>query len=251
MIAPRPADQLRRHHDPPAPTSMKNGAAKMIVSRAVAASPNRNPMANWRGSIVRRSRHVTVRGSIGGGASGSSNPGSSSRAAGSARIASPTASISRPTATMWAWYQVVASWALYQNTVPNANRIVVARRATHGAAESTEHPPADRDVDRGQQGEQRLVVRRQAADRDERHQEEGRKGRERQAAARDAVRAERPAGRPGRGRCRAYRARTAPGSGWRSGPRGRPTPATRNGRSSDRSGWRGRSRRRPRPGPGR
>ena len=29
---------------------------------------------------------------------------------------------------MWAWYQVVASWALYQNTVPNAKNAVVAAR---------------------------------------------------------------------------------------------------------------------------
>ena len=47
---------------------------------------------------------------------------------GSAPIASPQASIVRPTATMWAWYQVVASWALYQNTVPNAKNAVVAAR---------------------------------------------------------------------------------------------------------------------------
>ena len=45
-------------------------------------------------------------------------------------MASPTASIASPTATMWAWYQVVASWAVYQNTVPNAKNSVVARRAT-------------------------------------------------------------------------------------------------------------------------
>ena len=31
---------------------------------------------------------------------------------------------------MWAWYQVVASWAVYQNTVPNAKKSVVARRTT-------------------------------------------------------------------------------------------------------------------------
>ena len=33
-----------------------------------------------------------------------------------------------PTATMWAWYQVVESWALYQKTVPKAKNKVVHRR---------------------------------------------------------------------------------------------------------------------------
>ena len=36
----------------------------------------------------------------------------------------------RPTATMCAWYQVVASWAVNQNTVPKAKNTTVARRAT-------------------------------------------------------------------------------------------------------------------------
>src|SRR5688500_11771666 len=45
-------------------------------------------------------------------------------------MASPTASIASPTATIWAWYQVGASWAVYQNTVPNAKNSVVASRAT-------------------------------------------------------------------------------------------------------------------------
>ena len=45
-------------------------------------------------------------------------------------MARPTASSASPTATMWAWYQVVASWAVYQNTVPNAKNSVVARRTT-------------------------------------------------------------------------------------------------------------------------
>jgi hypothetical protein len=45
-------------------------------------------------------------------------------------MASPTASSASPTATICAWYQVVASCAVYQKTVPNEKNSVVARRTT-------------------------------------------------------------------------------------------------------------------------
>ena len=35
-----------------------------------------------------------------------------------------------PTATMWAWYQVVEIWAVYQKTVPKAKKTVVPSRTT-------------------------------------------------------------------------------------------------------------------------
>ena len=94
----------------PTPRSTRNGAATTTVSRAVQARPNSSPIANWRRSTATTSRQPSNEGRRRtGGASGSSTPGSSSWAAGSAPSANPTASSARPTATMWAWYQVVAS----------------------------------------------------------------------------------------------------------------------------------------------
>ena len=213
MAAPRPADQPRRHQLPPDPTRRKNGAASRVVSRAVAASPNSRPTTNWRRSTAKRCL-------AGRGAAAASEPSARRRPGSPCRdparrpvppgrpgCARPTASIASPTATICAWYQVVASWAVYQNTVPNAKNM--RRRQAHDRldAEAAEHPPADRHVDGGQDREDRLVVGRQSPRRDERDEEQGRQRRERDQATRRRRHSRRPARRLGRMRCR---------SSWRS-----------------------------------
>ena len=240
MTAPSPADQLRRHHVPPAPTSMKNGAAKTTVSRAVHASPNSRPVEEL--APIDRQAGSPRRGSgerIGG--DGVMRAGRRlrrlrRRAArhrlpqGRARIARPTASIVRPTATMCAWYHVVASWAVYQKTVPKAKKIVVASRTggRTGSRPSIHQQIATSDC--GKDREQGLIVGGEAPDRHERHEQQRREGREREQAARHAIGRSRRAGRPGSRRCRGNPPSRRPGSGSPRGPRGMPRPATRNGR---------------------
>ena len=87
-----------------------------------------------------------------------------------------------PTATMCAWYQVVATWAVNQKTVPKAKKIVgrEPHRQAHG--QPSDRPPADRDIDGRQDREDDLVVRREAPDRDERQQRDGGERRERSRA---------------------------------------------------------------------
>jgi hypothetical protein len=53
--------------------------------------------------------------------------------------------------------------------------------------QATEHPPADRDVERGEDREDRLVVSRETPGGHERQENDRREGRERQQPARHAV----------------------------------------------------------------
>ena len=201
------------------------------------------PARSWRGATRRRPRPVA--GDAGGGAAaGSSNPGSSSCAAGSLPMASPTASIARPTATMCAWYQVVASCAAYQKTVPKAKKTAVASRTARSIRSRPsihQHSPTSTAA-RAVNSSWSSVARPQ---RHERQQDDRRQRGERQEAARHAVGRAGRAGRPGRTSCRPTPRRLRRGSGWRPGPRGRRPPATRSGRTHDRPAWPGTRRRRP------
>ena len=136
---------------------------------------------------------------------------------------------------MWARYQVVPSCAAYQKTVPNAKKTVVAKpdRGETGSPPSIHQQSAD--VDRGEDREDRLVVRGEAPDapRTAASTSAGSGGNGR-SAARDAVGRRRPAGRPGSSRSRRRRRARRPGSGSQPGPRGTPRPATRSGCSSGR-----------------
>ena len=88
---------------------------------------------------------------------------------------------------MWAWYQLVASWAVYQKTVPKAKKTVVAKRtAVATGSRPSAHQQSAMSIG-GEDREDRLVIGGQAPDRDERNEDEPRQRRERQEAARDAV----------------------------------------------------------------
>ena len=137
---------------------------------------------------------------------------------------------------MWAWYHVVPSWAEYQNTVPNAKKRVAANRTAAPDRQPAEHPPRQPDVDRAEDREDQLAVRRAAPQGHERQQDDRRQRRERDVAARHAVgRGHRPDVVEA-GVAASTGPSTRPGSGSRSGPRGTPRPATRSGRRCG-TGW--------------
>ena len=208
----------------------------MTVRRAVQARPNRSPARNWRGST--RSGPAPRRlaaGPVGGRRASARRRRARPGGSGSAPTARPMARNVSPTATMCAWYQVVAIWAVYQKTVPKAKKTVVAEPDDQADRQPPDRPPADRDVDRGEDREDHLVVGREAPHRDERQQDErpaaagtaaGRAATpsvvgDRQDVLEEGV-AEQAAGRLDRVADR------------RPGPRGRRPPARRSGRSSGR-----------------
>ena len=119
-------------------------------------------------------------------------------AAASAPSASPTASIVRPTATMCAWYHVVVFCAVYQNTVPKAKRTVVPSLTDGRDPEPADHPPAQRDVDCREDGEDQLVVGAEPEGRHERHKQDGGEWRERDQRPLAATCPPDRAARPGR-----------------------------------------------------
>ena len=191
MTAPRPAENDRRTHEPPPPTSMKNGAPNTTVRRAVHAMPEQQPGEE----LAAVDRATSGRGrSCGEAGTGRPVAGAVALADLVVGVRGPRRGRARRRAagtsprTTWAKNQVVPSCAAYQKTVPKPKKIVVARRtaprdrqrarapttrAPRRAAPSTDRDGAD--------------VGRQAPHRDERQEHDRRQRRERQ---------ERPVGRP-------------------------------------------------------
>ena len=240
MAAPRPADQPRRRQPPPDPTRSEERRRRRRPSgepcrRARTAGRPRN----WRRSDRERRRVAAAASAADGRSAVELGPSSARRVRRRARARSP-AGVS-PTATMCAWYQVVATWAVYQKTVPKAKKIVVAepdrrpdRRAARAPTSRSPTSTAARIVKIGWSS----VARPQIATNGSR------------TTAGSGGNGSRPRGDAVGGRDRqdvlevgvAVRARRwpRPGSGSPPGPRGTPRPARRSGRSSDRSGSRGR-----------
>ena len=108
-------------------------------------------------------------------------------APGSAPTARPIARNVRPTATMWAWYQVVETWAVYQKTVPKAKKTVVPRRTT---VPTGSRPIAHQQIATSMAArtvKMRLGVGREAPQRHERQQQDRRKRWERQQPPGDPI----------------------------------------------------------------
>ena len=161
--APRPAENPRRSQLPPPPTNTRNGAPKMTVRRAVAARPRRNPARNCRPSMSvptpcqpqRAGDHQRPCASS---ARSTRPPTASSTAARSAPSAMPTASRVRPTATTWAKNHVEPFSDVYQNTVPNAKKIVTAMRTDARTPSRPSIQNARPDVERAEDRRDALLV---------------------------------------------------------------------------------------------
>ena len=178
---PSAADAVRRQTVPPPPTNISHGAANTSGSRAVTASPSRNPAricerSSGQTAAARRPGSpggrppAVVRGS----ARRSDAPqGFSVAARESAPSATPTASSATSTATRWAKYHVLPTAAAHHHTVPVAN--------THGREdadagphrEPPQHPVHERHAEGREQDADPLLVREQAEQRDERDQDDG------------------------------------------------------------------------------
>ena len=150
MTAPRPAEIERRASDPPLPTSMKNGAPKTIVRRAVQARPNSSPASELApvdeaegarrpvATSATASRSASRMAAPGDGASSPAAPGSGGvgirvrlgsarrrdRRPGRARRP-PGAAAARPRGRGTTSCRAAAA---YQKTVPKPKKIVTARR---------------------------------------------------------------------------------------------------------------------------
>ena len=236
MSAPSPADQLRRHHAAAAADEHEERRRERRRSGGPSpASPNRRPATNWRGDRPRRRSSPAAAAARGGGDVVGVVEARLVvlRPPDRAPRARPTASIVRPTATMWAWYQVVASWAAYQKTVPKAKKIVVASRTARSTRSRPSIHQQSADVDGGEGREQRWSSVARPAQRHERQQDD---------APGSGGKGSRPRGTPSdetTGRtswknqlptdARPCLDRVADG---RPGPRGTPRPATRSGRST-------------------
>ena len=177
MAAPIPTDQLRRHQPRPGPTSMKNGAARITVRRAVVARPKSSPIAKPRRSMLNACA-VTV-----------------------AVVRASHNHVTRLIRTQRQPDREHGQPDRHDVSLVPGRRVlrgVPERRAEgeeHGRAQAhrgrhrqaADHPPAQRHVDRGEDREQQLLVGREPERRDERDEQHRGERREGDQSAIDAI----------------------------------------------------------------
>ena len=199
-----PADQARRRQPPPEPDEREERRPEHDRQARRAGEPEQQPADELAAIDARappRSRGPAGR---------RSDAALDGRLVGEVRSPGRRAARSRspaalsPTATMWAWYQVVASWAVYQKTVPNAKKTVVAEpdgRPDPAARPSTHQQIATSTAARTVKIVWSSVARPHSATNGSRTTAGS--GGNGSRPRGDAVASSRPAGRPGSTRCRA------------------------------------------------
>ena len=206
--APMPADQPRRHALPPAPTSSEerrrrrgSGSARCRPGRTGGRPPA--GAARWRTGDASGRLRVGPRSPRAVGRSGSSAPGPRR-----ARARREQREADRDDVGLVPGGRELGAVPEHG---PEGEEDGRRERGPRPDVEAAEHPPADRDVDRGEEREQALVVGGESPDRHERQQEDRRQRRERQEARVPRRRSSRWAGRPGSRRSRSSRPSRATG----------------------------------------
>ncbi len=181
MAAPSPADQLRRRRLPPAPTKAKNGAPKTTVRRAVQARPNSSsgrelarldaePLTPRTEApfLLRLSRRLVDRGPVPAERHADGQEG-------------------QPDRDDMGLVPARRQLRRVPEDRPEGEEDGRREPDRGRQGKAPERPPAEPDVDRGQDREDRLVAGGEAPDRNERDEHESREWREREQATRDAV----------------------------------------------------------------